>query len=44
MAAESTAKTGAWALFDRIVADAAPGGVHSSPWVVGANEIGRAHV
>lgn len=25
-------KTEAWAFFDRIVADAAPGGVHSNPW------------
>lgn len=37
MAAERTAKTSAWALFDRIVADAAPGGVHSTPWVAGAD-------
>lgn len=26
-------KTTAWALFDRIVADAAPKGVHSNPWI-----------
>jgi len=37
VAAERTAKTSAWALFDRIVADAAPGGVHSTPWVAGAD-------
>ncbi|WP_242496449.1 hypothetical protein [Xylanimonas protaetiae] len=27
-------KTKAWAYFDRIVADAAPGGVHSNPWTI----------
>lgn len=27
-------KTEAWAYFDRIVADAAPGGLHSNPWVI----------
>lgn len=26
-------KSRAWALFDRIVADAAPGGMHTNPWV-----------
>lgn len=31
MAADST-RTRAWALFDHIVADAAPGGQHSNPW------------
>ena len=29
---EPTAKARAWLLFDRIVADAAPGGDHSNPW------------
>lgn len=37
MAAKATAKGEAWALFDRIVADAAPGGVHSNPWIRGAD-------
>ncbi len=37
MAAES-AKATAWAIFDRIVADAAPGGVHSNPWRQGTGE------
>lgn len=32
MAAEPSTKARAWAVFDRIVADAAPGGVHSHPW------------
>ncbi|MDQ0044609.1 hypothetical protein [Variovorax boronicumulans] len=36
MATESpSAKAKAWVLFDRIVACAAPGGVHSNPWVKG---------
>lgn len=33
MAAEPSMKARAWVLFDRIVADAAPGGVHTNPWV-----------
>ncbi|WP_175773263.1 hypothetical protein [Paraburkholderia phenazinium] len=33
MAAKPSAKAKAWVLFDRIVALAAPGGVHSNPWV-----------
>lgn len=33
MAASPTMKTIAWALFDRIVADAAPEGTHSNPWL-----------
>lgn len=33
MAAEPSTKAKAWAIFDRIVADAAPGGVHTNPWV-----------
>ncbi|MET0701956.1 MAG: hypothetical protein ABWY93_20070 [Mycobacterium sp.] len=37
MAADS-AKATAWAIFDRIVADAAPAGVHSNPWRRGPGE------
>lgn len=33
MAAKQSTKAKAWVLFDRIVAIAAPGGVHSNPWV-----------
>lgn len=33
MAAKQSAKAKAWVLFDRIVALAAPGGLHSNPWV-----------
>ncbi len=33
MAAEPSTKAKAWAIYDRIVADAAPGGVHSNPWM-----------
>lgn len=33
LAAEPSTKAKAWALFDRIVADAAPSGVHTNPWV-----------
>lgn len=33
MPAEPSTKATAWAIFDRIVADAAPGGVHTNPWV-----------
>lgn len=32
MATEQSAKAKAWAIFDRIVAKAAPKGVHSNPW------------
>lgn len=32
MAAEPSTKARAWAIFDRIVADAAPEGVHTNPW------------
>jgi hypothetical protein len=35
VAAKPSSKSEAWALFDRIVADSAPGGVHSNPWVAG---------
>lgn len=35
MAKEPSKKAQAWVFFDRIVADAAPAGVHSIPWVVG---------
>ncbi len=34
MAGEESTKAKAWVLFDRIVADAAPGCVHTNPWVV----------
>ena len=33
VATEPSTKAKAWAIFDRIVADAAPGGEHSNPWV-----------
>lgn len=35
MAAEPTSKAKAWFLFDQIVADAAPSGVPTNPWVMG---------
>lgn len=35
MALEPSSKAKAWELFDRIVADAAPEGVHSNPWTLG---------
>lgn len=35
MAAKQSAKAEAWVIFDRIVALAAPDGVHSNPWVAG---------
>lgn len=35
MAARPSAKTEAWVFFDHIVAQAAPGGVHSNPWIIG---------
>lgn len=36
MASKPSAKADAWALFDHIVAEAAPGGAHSNPWVADA--------
>lgn len=39
MPAEPSAKATAWAIFDRIVADAAPGGVHTNPWVRNGNAL-----
>lgn len=39
MPAEPSTKATAWAIFDRIVADAAPGGVHTNPWVRRAGEL-----
>lgn len=41
MAKEPTPKAEAWSFFDRIVADAARGGVHSNPWTVGRD--GQVH-
>ncbi|GAA4282800.1 hypothetical protein GCM10022261_03310 [Brevibacterium daeguense] len=41
MAAEPSTKTRAWSIFDRIVAEAAPGGEHSNPWRASAD--GRPH-
>jgi hypothetical protein len=38
MAAKPTAKGDAWVFFDHIVADAAPNGVHSNPWVIGSEK------
>lgn len=37
MAKGPTKKAQAWVFFDRIVADAATGGVHANPWIVGEN-------
>lgn len=37
MAAEPSTKAKAWAIFDRIVVDAAPEGVHSNPWKKGTD-------
>lgn len=37
MAARPSTKAEAWVLFDHIVAEAAPGGVHSNPWTLGAD-------
>ncbi|OEZ30026.1 hypothetical protein AO062_14675 [Variovorax boronicumulans] len=37
MAAEPTARARAWVMFDRIVATAAPAGVHTNPWHKGAD-------
>lgn len=38
MAGKKSTKSEAWRLFDYIVAQAAPGGVHSNPWVKGPEE------
>lgn len=38
MAKGPTKKAQAWVFFDRIVADAAPGGVHANPWIIGRDE------
>jgi hypothetical protein len=37
VAIEPSSKSKAWVLFDHIVADAAPGGVPTNPWVIGAD-------
>jgi hypothetical protein len=37
VAVKQSSKSDAWGLFDHIVADAAAGGVHSNPWVKGAD-------
>lgn len=37
VATEPSAKEKAWVIFDRIVADVAPEGVHSNPWTKGAD-------
>jgi hypothetical protein len=34
VAVKPSAKSDAWVLFDHIVAQAAPGGVHSNPWLI----------
>ncbi|ART70179.1 hypothetical protein BTO20_17840 [Mycobacterium dioxanotrophicus] len=39
MPAEPSTKATAWAIFDRIVADAAPGGEHTNPWVRCGDEL-----
>ncbi|RJT76935.1 hypothetical protein D6T63_15865 [Arthrobacter cheniae] len=39
MAAEPSTKAKAWAIFDRIVADAAPDSVHTNPWT--KNDVGE---
>lgn len=39
MAAESSTKAKAWAIFDKIVADATPDGTHTNPWTT--DEHGR---
>lgn len=39
MPAEPSTKAIAWAIFDRIVADAAPGGEHTNPWVRSGDEL-----
>ena len=38
MVTEPSSKEKAWAIFDRIVADASPGGNHSNPWVRNADQ------
>ena len=38
MATEKNTKAKAWALFDLIVARAAPGGIHSNPWIKGTDD------
>jgi hypothetical protein len=37
--AEPSTKATAWAIFDRIVADAAPGGEHTNPWLRIGNDL-----
>ena len=37
MPAKPSAKANAWVLFDRIVAAAAPDGLHTNPWALGAD-------
>jgi hypothetical protein len=37
LAVEPSSKAKAWVLFDHIVADAAPDGVHSNPWILGTD-------
>lgn len=39
MPAEPSTKATAWAIFDRIVADAAPGGEHTNPWLRIGNDL-----
>ena len=36
MATEPSTRSKAWAIFDRICSDAAPGGEHTNPWIEGA--------
>lgn len=38
MPVKPSTKSYAWVLFDHIVAHAAPGGIHSNPWVVGVDQ------
>lgn len=38
MAAKPSTKGEAWVFFDRIVADAAPGGVHTNPWSLNSDK------
>lgn len=38
MAIKLTKKSEAWVFFDHIVANAAPGGAHTNPWVVGPDK------
>lgn len=37
MAAKESAKSEAWAIFDHIVAEAAPDGLHSNPWTLSSD-------